>query len=253
MTPLRAFHGNPAIKATYLARVRAHREADELIHGTYWEDGKGCAVGCTIHGSDHSDYERKLGVPTILAYLEDRLFESLPAEAAQQWPAAFLEAIPVGADLSLVWPKFAVWLLTDPQDGVVRFAWGKGRHAITWVSELYQRMCAGQSVSLDEWTAARAAVYDAYASGNAAWAAAGGGGVATYAARKAAIEATRTARATGEATAGTDEEAAWAATGATRTAAYASLGASGNAGVDAARAAATKRQAEKLLELLRTA
>jgi len=252
MTPLRAFHGNPAIKATYLARVRAHREADELIHGTYWEDGKGCAVGCTIHGSDHSDYERKLGVPTILAYLEDRLFESLPAEAAQQWPAAFLEAIPVGADLSLVWPKFAVWLLTDPQDGVVRFSRDdQARHAITGVAGLYQRVCTGQAVSREEWTAARAAAYDASyrAAGNAAWASATAGGVATYAARKAA----RTVRATGEATFGTDdEEAAWAATRATRTAARIATSASLAWGT-AIRVSAAVRQAEKLLELLRAA
>jgi len=249
MTPLRAFHENPAIKATYLARVRAHREADDLIHGVYWVRGKGCAVGCTIHGSDHYAYERELGVPTILAHLEDRLFESLPTEAAQQWPEVFLEAIPVGADLSLVWPKFAVWLLTDPQEGVVRFAWDKGRRAITGVSELYQRMCAGQSVSREEWTAARAAAYDACyrAAGDAALASATAG-------RAAAVYDARTARATGEATFVTDdEEAAWAATGAARTAASAALGASGNAGVDAAADAATKRQAEKLLELLRTA
>ena len=241
MTPLRAFHGNPAIKATYLARVRAHREADELVHGVYWAAGKGCAVGCTIHGSDHYAYERELGVPTILAHLEDRLFESLPNGVAQRWPEVFLEAIPVGADLSLVWPKFAVWLLTDPQEGVVRFAWDKGRHAIIGVSELYQRMCAGQSVSRDEWTAARAAAYNASyrAAGNAAWASATAGMAA------AAVYDARTARAIWAATFVTDdEEAAWAATGATRRAADAA-GAAGDA--------ARKRQAEKLLELLRAA
>ena len=54
---MRAFHGDPKVKTKYLKRVRAHRAADQIIHGTYWEDGKGCAVGCTIHSSDHAAYE----------------------------------------------------------------------------------------------------------------------------------------------------------------------------------------------------
>ena len=50
---LLAYHGDPAIKAKYLARVRAHRKADELVQGTGWRtDGpygevRGCVVGCT--------------------------------------------------------------------------------------------------------------------------------------------------------------------------------------------------------------
>jgi hypothetical protein len=44
ITSLRAFHGDPAIKATYLARVHAHAAADEIVQGKYWEGGKGCAV-----------------------------------------------------------------------------------------------------------------------------------------------------------------------------------------------------------------
>lgn len=47
-----AFFGDPKIKAKYLRRVKAHYKADEIIKGTYWENGKGCAVGCTIEGSD---------------------------------------------------------------------------------------------------------------------------------------------------------------------------------------------------------
>lgn len=44
-----AFHGKQSIKDEYLARVRAHKAADEIIKGVYWEKGKGCAVGCTVH------------------------------------------------------------------------------------------------------------------------------------------------------------------------------------------------------------
>ena len=50
-TRMLAFHNDPSIKAEYLSRVAEHAAADQIIHGTYWMDGKGCAVGCTIHGS----------------------------------------------------------------------------------------------------------------------------------------------------------------------------------------------------------
>lgn len=46
-SPLLVFHGKPAVKAKYLKRVRAHAKADEIVSGRYWENGKGCAVGCT--------------------------------------------------------------------------------------------------------------------------------------------------------------------------------------------------------------
>ena len=54
---MEAFHNDPSIKEKYLTRVQAHYKADEIIQGKYWENGKGCAVGCTIHSSDHKNYE----------------------------------------------------------------------------------------------------------------------------------------------------------------------------------------------------
>ena len=60
---LRAFHNDPKIKAKYVARVLEHQRLDHIVKGIYWEKGKGCAVGCTIEGSDHSKYETELGIP----------------------------------------------------------------------------------------------------------------------------------------------------------------------------------------------
>src|SRR3954465_7419950 len=114
---LLAFHGNPTIKEEYLARVIAHRDADEIIHGTYWEDGKGCAVGCTVHSGEHFAYVRELGIPVALARMEDRIFETLPNGHAKDWPIKFLSVIRVGADLSQVSRQFAIWLLSDPEEG----------------------------------------------------------------------------------------------------------------------------------------
>lgn len=84
--PLIAFHGDPAIKQTYLDRVEAHRIADQIIQGTGWDENshRGCAVGCTLHDYNHLSYETELGIPFVLAHLEDAIFEALPIELASR-------------------------------------------------------------------------------------------------------------------------------------------------------------------------
>jgi hypothetical protein len=127
-TTLIAYHGDPKIKAKYLRRVRAHRRADELVQGTGWADGKGCAVGCTLDAYRHSRYPIELGIPEVLARLEDALFEQIPRrnrDAWLAWPEEFLAAIKPGADLAPVWPQWAVWMLLDETHGVIRHAKGQ--------------------------------------------------------------------------------------------------------------------------------
>ena len=97
-TTLQAFHNRPTVKSRFLSRVKAHQKADELIRGDYWKGGRGCAIGCTIHSSDHSTYERALGIPEWMAYAEDVIFEGVHLAKSHDWPRAFLEAIPVGFD-----------------------------------------------------------------------------------------------------------------------------------------------------------
>lgn len=106
-----AFHGQQAIKDKYIARVRAHREADNLVRGQGWENGRGCAIGCTLEAYDHSLYPTELGIPEWLARLEDKLFENLPIEDSQAWPERFLEAIRPGADLEKVKAPFLIFVL----------------------------------------------------------------------------------------------------------------------------------------------
>jgi hypothetical protein len=234
-----AFHGKDEVKQVYVKRVQAHRAADELRQGFgYWkkdDKGKfrGCAVGCTLHSGIHGDYETKLGVPRILARLEDVIFERLPNDRAMAWPEEFLTTIPVGADLSLVWPKFAVWLLADPADGVIRFARSeKSRAAIQKVADLYLKQIAGEVVALEDWRIARESAYDvAHSSASASDAASSASSAAAY--------ATYAAYATSAA--------------ATTYAAYASSSAAAAAAGGASSSAARGKQADKLLELLATA
>jgi hypothetical protein len=105
---MHAFHDSQDLKDFYLARVRAHAAADRLIQGTGWERGRGCAVGCTLEAYDHGRYPIELGIPMVLAHLEDRLFELLPKAEAMTWPDRFLLAIRPGADLSKVWSRFSI-------------------------------------------------------------------------------------------------------------------------------------------------
>ena len=97
-----AFHGDPAIKAKYLARVRAHREADNLVQGTGWENGKGCAIGCILEDYNHELFPSELGLPVWLAYLTDKIFEGLSSQDSQYFPEQLLAAIPEGADVAPV-------------------------------------------------------------------------------------------------------------------------------------------------------
>ena len=177
---MEAYHSNPELKAQFVALITAHEAADEIVQGTYWNDGRGCAVGCSIdslnritgtrHSHDnHAAYESLIGVPRILARLEDGIFEGLPLDVAKTWPRRFAEAIRPGADLSGVWTCFAVWLLTDAEHGVIRFAKNKRqRTAIQAVAELYSRQIAGETISKNAW---QSAAYAAAAAADAAYAA----------------------------------------------------------------------------------
>ena len=191
MDAMLTFHNDPGIKAKYLARVKAHQEADEIIQGHYWQNGKGCAVGCTIEGNDHKKYETELGVPRSIAYLEDRLFELISNENAKLFPYKFLDAIPVGVDLKKnnIIPKFLHWLLVDEQYGVINFAnTDQIKEVIINVATLIHKKINGKRVTKKQWIdaaydAARAAAYAA--ADAAAFAADAAYAAATYAAAAA--------------------------------------------------------------------
>lgn len=83
-----AYHNDQQIKSEILAQLARHRAADDLVQGHYgyWRDGKGGAVGCTIHSGNHIEYETRFGIPVATAKLEDDIFEGLSLEDARAWP-----------------------------------------------------------------------------------------------------------------------------------------------------------------------
>jgi hypothetical protein len=219
-------------KAMYLARVRAHRETDTLVRGLGWhgETGRGCAIGCTLHSYDHAEYERQIGVPRQVAHLIDWLFEHLPEAEGEhgylRWPERVLEAIPVGADLSGVYPAWQVRLQTrnleriGPGDEQWRVAC---RAAVQGVIDLW---AAGwPSWSADAEALLIAARSAARSAENAAWSAES----AAWSAESAAWNA-ESAAGSAESAAGSAESATWNA-----------------------RSAEIRRQADDLIELLQAA
>ena len=108
-----AFHNDPALAEMVRSQVHAHAKADEIVQGKYWENGKGCFIGCIAHSDSVSTVEDLTGFPDMLTRIAEGIFEGLPNEKAKEFPVAILNAVRPGADLSLVSWKFLHWLIDD--------------------------------------------------------------------------------------------------------------------------------------------
>lgn len=158
-TELRAFNGDPGLKEALLKEVQWHQDMDHIRKLQYWNvdsDGveRGCSVGCTIKGiisvlgidgecDNHAMFEY-VGIPAVLAHLDDLLFENI--RGWQTWPKQFLEAIPVGADLSLVTPKLLYWLLTDGMKDALAESLPNIASLATKAAGLWARVIDGERV-----------------------------------------------------------------------------------------------------------
>jgi len=86
MNTLVAYHNNQSIKDAVLLQLQAHYDADQIIKGLYWQEGKGCAVKTIIIAACH----RGLLV-TAKAKDFPRLSDSA---AAARWLAAAVGRVP---------------------------------------------------------------------------------------------------------------------------------------------------------------
>jgi hypothetical protein len=94
-------------------RIKGHYDADEIVKGIYWENGKGCAVGCSLHSGNHKKGETEFGVPEPIWWLVDSIFEGLPNAEAKEFPLQFSLALREGADYSKVTGDFLFWLVDE--------------------------------------------------------------------------------------------------------------------------------------------
>lgn len=149
-----AYHNKPENKEAVIAAMRQHREADEIVKGQYWENGKDCAVGRRYKSSNHALAETVDGVPKALIYMFARIFQRLPAKEALLWPERFFKAVPVGVDLSRVVDHFMLWILTD-EDGIRKNGAGCPYviASINTVTALYKRRLIGDNLKMAVWRA----------------------------------------------------------------------------------------------------
>jgi hypothetical protein len=228
---------NEETKAKYLARVREHMRLDQIVQGIGYEDGRGCAVGCTLDAYHHAAYERELGIPASIACLEDALHEGMSIELAKQWPERFLAAVPCERDLSAALPRFLIWLLTEecPSDA--------GRA----IAALYQRRLDANEPTSTDWESATAWAAWAAAEDRAAlWAALPEAEAATARAGRRSAAAWAAAAAGRAAAADKKEEAV----AAVRSAAHARAAGMDLEAARGARRACYVRMADKLVEIL---
>ena len=220
MDNMMSFFGEQTLKDAVVARVKAHQELDQIVQGTYWDGTRGCSIGCALHSSNHMAFETQLGLPVFLAYMNEHIFERLPLAEAKQWPLRLIEAVPVGVDLELVFPRFMHWLLSDPH-GMRQYADAQTVPIIDAIAAMYARRIDGTPFDITA----------AWAAGTAAGKA--GAGWVGWAA----------------------EAAAWAAdapAGAADAAACAAWAAEYRPPCEAAGAAQLHRQADYLIRLLRS-
>ena len=109
-----AYHNNEELKQATILAMKEDIAAQRLIPGQYWENNKGCFVGCVVRGDDHMKFETQIGFPVMLARLADRVFEGLPTQAKRDdFAIRYLQSPAAGADLKLVGWNFLHWLLTE--------------------------------------------------------------------------------------------------------------------------------------------
>ena len=176
---LKAYHNDPAIKEVLINQLQAHYDADEIIKGTYWQDGKGCAVGCSIHSSDHSLYEKELGLPEWIARVEDRIFEGLPNHLSKEWPLRFSKAVKIGSNIDKIKIPFLILVVESVLDKFDHEKFPECKISIENLLHLLKTNpensedAAWAAAGADAWAAkaARAAARASWASAGAAWAA----------------------------------------------------------------------------------
>jgi hypothetical protein len=242
-----SYLGKTKLKTMFVKEIENHRKLDMIIQGTYGQENgtwKGCAVGCSIHSlniklkknystSDHSVYEKELGIPEWLARLEDIIFEGLSVEESKKWPEQFAKAIPVGVNLEPVKWKFCAFILkenielvltlkisdelkkqvVDSIRGVLRLNESAIKTGI-WDDS------AAESAARSAESAARSAAWSAESAAESAESAARSAAWSAESAARSARSAAWSAAWSAESAARSAESAAWSAESAARSAAY---------------------------------
>ena len=206
-----AYHGKQEVKDIYVNRMQAHMDADELIRGTGFENGKGCAVGCTLNNYSHTQFASELGVPEEIGRLLDTLHEGTSAEVWPTLSLRFLNAIKPGADLGKIPNQINIFILkrnrdrVDTLEEVDKAVRDEVIAAIDQCIDLHTSQLAGVIIESAAWSAAELAAessrsaaelaaWSARSAAESAWSASWSARSAARSARSAAMSAAESAR-----------------------------------------------------------
>ena len=93
-----AFHGDPAVKAQALERLRSHIAGGSFVYFPAWEDGKANVIGAVVEADDTPAYADRLGYPLALADALPMFVNGFrPQTEAERFAIAWLDRTPVGA------------------------------------------------------------------------------------------------------------------------------------------------------------
>lgn len=169
-----AFHGDAVLRQTVVERLRLHIQAGHIVGHSACdaEQGRYNLTSATVHSEDLAEYERKLGIPAVLALIQEsisNLFLQRASHDAQEtrfafapyasnYPVEWLQSLPLGADLQNVPARFLSWMLldlTDMQHPLTTAASAEAKAVARTMAGLYARVASGAVVTAAEWTAAR--------------------------------------------------------------------------------------------------
>jgi hypothetical protein len=153
-----AFHGDPAIKAQALERLRRHIAAGSFVYFPAWEDGKANVIGAVVEADDTPGYAERLGYPVALAETLPLFVNGFrPQVEAGRFAQAWLERTPVGADLTSVVSQLVLDLLANSELMVLARAHPAIEQSRLAIMALHQRAIDGDEPDRKTWKAARLA------------------------------------------------------------------------------------------------
>jgi thioredoxin 1 len=159
-----AYGGDPARKSRCVERVRQAIEDDRLWKVAKDESRQDISVhndnvpSFFASGRNGSNDLDAIDVPVAMSALQDYFYEQLPSDGTDtRFALDWLKAIPVGGDLSGVPGDYLIWMLSDPEHGILRRVPPESELAGLWtqLNDLHQRELTGTPATPEEWSTKR--------------------------------------------------------------------------------------------------
>ncbi|MFM0154111.1 MULTISPECIES: thioredoxin family protein [Paraburkholderia] len=159
-----AYGGDVARKSRCIERVRQAIEYERLWKAAKDESRQNISVHSDnvpsffASGRNGANDLDAINVPVGMSALQDYFYEQLPSDGTDtRFALDWLDAIPVGGGLSGVPGDYLVWMLSDPDHGILRRVPPESELAGLWtqLSEMHQRELTGTLVTAEQWSAKR--------------------------------------------------------------------------------------------------